>query len=392
MYLSTADGGASITDAAIEANALIQAGHILAGSKAPPPAKNGARFNFEFPGSLQGFPANRRAGSSHDIRSPTSKGTAGTDIAASPSAYAVWRRRWRVRHADVLRQGRLHDADLSTAGLSDAHSGQHVECRVEADPGLKDVAVRLFASVYNEHDELGRIYDERQRLGSGGEPMLSWRVPDTGGYPIFEIGLEFETQDASGIDGRVYVDYLSWSGAPEVRLCRPDNNLSTMWKHAWVNNVSQFQTRWEGLRVTNGEGIGFISQGSRDWRDYRVRSEVTPLLAKAWGLAARVQGRKRYYALMFDAVDGGRVKLVKRDHDENILAKDNLAWELDRPYALELRLRDTEIQAFIDGKEVFAVRDEDRLPLRGGAVGLVVDTDQSPAKPSMFLQSDELLC
>jgi hypothetical protein len=147
-----------------------------------------------------------------------------------------------------------------------------------------------------------------------------------------------------------------------------------MWKHAWVNNVSQFQTRWEGMRVSNGEGIGFISQGSRDWRDYRVRSEITPLLAKAWGLAARVQGRERYYALMFDAVDGGRIKLVKRDHDETILAEHRFAWELDRPYALELRLHDAEIQAFVDGKQMFSVRDESQLPLRGGAVGLVVDT------------------
>jgi hypothetical protein len=132
------------------------------------------------------------------------------------------------------------------------------------------------------------------------------------------------------------------------------------------------------MRVSNGEGIGFISQGSRDWRDYRVRSEITPLLAKAWGLAARVQGRERYYALMFDMADdsanGGRVKLVKRDHDETILAEHRFGWELDRPYALELRLHDTEIRAFIDGKQVFSVRDADRLPLRGGAVGLVVDT------------------
>jgi hypothetical protein len=51
------------------------------------------------------------------------------------------------------------------------------------------------------------------------------------------------------------------------------------------------------------------------------------------------------------------------------------AWELDRPYALELRLHDTDITAFIDGKEAFSIRDEDRMPLRGGAVGLVVDTE-----------------
>jgi ADP-ribosylglycohydrolase len=377
MYVSTADGGASITDAVIEANALIKAGHILAETETPAPAKNGARFNFEFPGSLQGF-SGKSGGPAllHDVEVANVEGHSRD----GHRSLAVGLRRLAPGRMARVATPTFFDKDVFTMPIYQLlacptlHSGQHVECRVEADPGLKDVAVRLFASVYNEHDELGQIYGERQRLGSGGEAMLTWRVPDTGGYPIFEIGLEFETQDAFGIDGRVYVDHLSWSGAPEIRLCRPDNNLSTMWKHAWVNNVSQFQTRWEGLRVTNGEGIGFISQGSRDWRNYRVRSEVTPLLAKAWGLAARVQGRERYYALMFDAPDGGRVKLVKRDHDERILANSRFAWELDRPYTLELRLHNTHIQAFIDGTEVFSVRDEDGLTLHGGAVGLVVDT------------------
>jgi len=50
--------------------------------------------------------------------------------------------------------------------------------------------------------------------------MVSWRVPDTGGYPIFEIGLEFEAQASFGIDGRAYLDYLTWAGAPAIELRR----------------------------------------------------------------------------------------------------------------------------------------------------------------------------
>jgi hypothetical protein len=234
--------------------------------------------------------------------------------------------------------------------------------------------VRLYASVYDELDQLTPIFGERQQLQPGREAVLTWRIPDTDGYPIFEIGLELETVGPLGVDGALYVDYLTWSGAPETRLCRPDDNLSTMWKHAWVNGASQFQTRWEGMRVTNGQGTGFVSQGSREWRDYRVRSEITPLLARRWGLAARLQGRERYYALMFDEADGGRVTLIKRDREETVLASDRLFWELDRPYALELRLHNVEIQAFIDGRQAFSVRDDDKLPLLGGAVGLVVDT------------------
>jgi ADP-ribosylglycohydrolase len=377
MYVSTADGGASITDAVIEANALIRAGHALAGSKAPAPAKNGARFNFDFPGSLQGFSA--KSGAPARLHPVEISNVEGHSHDGERSLAIAFRRLAPGRVARVATPT-FFDKDVFTMPIYQLlacptlHSGQVVEGRVEVGRGVKDVSVRLYASVYDERDQLNPIYGERQQLQPGNEAVLSWRIPDTRGYPIFEIGIELETRELLGVDGTVYLDYLTWGGAPETRLHRPDSNLSTMWKHAWVNNVSQFQTRWEGMRVANGEGIGFISQGSRDWCNYRVRSEITPLLAKGWGLAARLQGRERYYALMFDEVDGGRIKLVRRDHGETILAEERFTWELDRPYALELRLHDSEIQAFIDGKQAFSVRDEDKLRLQGGAVGLVVDS------------------
>jgi hypothetical protein len=383
MYISTADGGASITDAVIEANALIGAGYALAGSKPPAPAKNGARFNFEFPGSMQGFSVKSDAPAHlHPLQIGNVEGYSRDGHRSLAITFS------RLAPGRVARVATptFFDKDVFTMPIYQLlacptlHSGQIVEARVAAGRNVKTISVRLYVSVYDERDQLNQIHGERQYVEQGDEAVLTWRIPDTNGYPIFEIGLELERQEPFGIDGTVYLDYLTWSGAPETKLHRPDSNLSTMWKHAWVDNASQFQTRWEGMRVTNGDGIGFISQGSRDWRDYRVRSEITPLVAKAWGLAARVQGRERYYALMFDAVDGGCVKLVKRDHDETVLAKDRFSWELDRSYALEMRLHGMEIQAFIDGKEVFSVRDEDKLRLRGGAVALVVDTGSISAQ------------
>jgi hypothetical protein len=93
------------------------------------------------------------------------------------------------------------------------YSGQVVECRLEADSHGEPVAVRLYASVYNERDELEQIYSDKHELLSGREAILTWRVPDTGGYPIFEVGLEIETRDRSGVDGVIYLDYLTWAGA-----------------------------------------------------------------------------------------------------------------------------------------------------------------------------------
>ncbi|MFT4117686.1 ADP-ribosylglycohydrolase family protein [Bradyrhizobium sp.] len=377
MYISTADGGGSITDAVIEANALIKAGYALARTEPPAPAKNGARFSFEFPGSLQGFCVKSDAPAHlHQVEIGNVEGHSRD----GQRSLAIGFRRLAPGRVARVATPTFFDKDVFTMPIYQLlacptlHSGQVVEGRVEAGDGVNDVTVRLYASVYDEQDQLRQIYGEPRQLEGGREAILSWRLPDTSGYPIFEIGLELEAQQPFGTDGTVYLDYLTWSGAPETRLYRPDNNLSSMWKHAWVNNVSQFQTRWEGLRVTNGEGIGSISQGSRDWCDYSVKSEITPLIAKAWGLAARVQGRERYYALMFDDADGGHVKLIKRDHDETILAQERFVWNLDRPYAVELRLQDTQIRAFVDGREVFSVRDDDKLRLRGGAAGLVVDT------------------
>ena len=55
MYLSSADGGGAITDAVIEAQSLVASGYALARKPRPARPKQGARFNFSMPGSLQGF-------------------------------------------------------------------------------------------------------------------------------------------------------------------------------------------------------------------------------------------------------------------------------------------------------------------------------------------------
>ncbi|HEX4511551.1 MAG TPA: hypothetical protein VH328_15795 [Burkholderiaceae bacterium] len=232
------------------------------------------------------------------------------------------------------------------------------------------MSVRLYASVFDAHDTLVKIHGEPRIVGAGSDVALKWRVPDTRGYPIFDIGLEIECHDPRGANGTLALDWLHWSGAPDLTLRRPDPT-SEMWKHAFMNDVSQFRTHWEGLRATSSGGLGMLAQGTRDWRDYEVGSTLTPLLAEAWGLAARVQGRERYYAMMFDRVNGGRARLVRRRHDETVLAELSFAWSLDKAYALRLRVEGKKIRASIDGHTLFDVQDD---ALTGGAVALLVDT------------------
>ena len=54
LYMPAADGGRSITDAVIETMHIVNIGRALV-EEEPVFPKDGARFHFEFPGSVQGF-------------------------------------------------------------------------------------------------------------------------------------------------------------------------------------------------------------------------------------------------------------------------------------------------------------------------------------------------
>src|ERR1700736_4438879 len=196
MYVSTAEGGGSITDAVIEAQSLIATGHILAGSSQTAAFRNGARFNFNFPGSLQGFAA--KTGSPAFLHQAEIRNVPGHSRDGERSLAVNFRRLAQGRVARIATPT-FFDRDVFTMPIYQLlacptlYSGQLVDCRVEADSNGKQVAARLYASVYNERDELEQIYGDEHELSSGSESILTWRVPDTGGYPVFEVGLEIET-------------------------------------------------------------------------------------------------------------------------------------------------------------------------------------------------------
>jgi ADP-ribosylglycohydrolase len=377
MYVSSADGGGAITDAVIESRSLVVAGYRLAGLEAPAAPKDGARFSFAFPGSLQGFrseadpPAQLHPVTLQNVPGHSRRGERSLAITFSRLAPG---RVARVSSPTFFGKDGLSMPTYEMMACPTLYSGQTVECGLMAEISKgAPVTARLYASVFSDKDELVKIRGEARALDRQADLTLRWQLPDTRGYPIFDIGLEIESPDPRGACGVVYLDYMRWDGAPNITLRRPDPS-SEMWKHAWVNNVSQFQTRWKGLRATNSAGIGFIAQGTRDWKDYEVSTTIVPLLAEAWGLAVRVQGRERYYALMFDNADGGRIRLVKKHHRQIELAARKFPWKLDQPYELKLQVKGLELRALLNGQLIMQVREPAEEALTGGGVALVVDT------------------
>lgn len=144
-----------------------------------------------------------------------------------------------------------------------------------------------------------------------------------------------------------------------------------MWRRAWVDAVDRFDDhpRWpEPFRLIQNRGSGMLIQGSRDWRDYGVSADVTPHLAVRAGLAGRVQGRHRYYAI--ELADGETVRLVREYDGTTILAEVPTPWEFGATYRLGLRFTGDHIEGLIDDTVIAHITDHDALD--GGAVALTI--------------------
>ena len=61
-------------------------------------------------------------------------------------------------------------------------------------------------------------------IDPGRDALLDWAIPDVGGQPILDIGIEMATIEGSGAAPTgctIYLDRLGWSGPADVRLGRP---------------------------------------------------------------------------------------------------------------------------------------------------------------------------
>jgi ADP-ribosylglycohydrolase len=327
MYLSSADGGRAITDAATEAVHVVNAGRALAGEPLWAP-KGGARMHFAFPGSVQGFEGPvEHADGALAVRGP---GIAVTPTFIPPEAITM--------------------TGYELQATPTLYPGQTVRARVDG------AACRLLVRAYNAADELVTLRGPEATAGE-----LAWRVPDTGGQPVAQVGIE--------ASGPARLHWLTWDGPPDVTLTRPAAG-GHMWRRAWVHGVDRFDPHWpEPFRLIQNRGRGLLIHGTREWTDYEVRAAVVPETVAAAGIAARVQGMRRYYALLL--CDDHTVRLVREFDGTTTLAEAPLTRrDYAEPHQLGLRVTGSRLQASVDGEVVLEASDSE---LDGGGVALVCD-------------------
>jgi ADP-ribosylglycohydrolase len=365
LYLPTADGGRAVTDAVIETYYIANSGRALAGE--PPLApKAGARFHFTLPGSVQGFVAEDPSLLTIE-NTQNANGIRGLALRYHGVAAA---RPARAATATFITPEAAKMGGYGLLASPTLYPGQTIRAAVTAGQG--DIRCGMFLRRYGEDDQPVLVHGPQAALAPGQNHQFEWRIPDLAGDPVFEIGLELTSDRRAS--GTLILDYLTWDGEPDVIFTRPAHK-GNFWRQAWVNGVDHFESWGESFRLIQDSGTGLLLTGTREWRDYAVSAVLTPHMVKSCGLAARVQGMRRYYALMLGVA--GQVRLVKALDGNTILAETACALEFDRPYEISLTVAGSRIQASLDGNLLFDVTDRD---LATGGIALVCEEGRVAAE------------
>jgi len=386
LYLPTADGGRTITDAVRETYEIVKTARYLAGMSFEP-HKNGALYHFELPGSVQGFVLEN---------SPECRGTAsvtnveGHSITGSRSLAIKFQGVTKGRTARVATPTFMPPEAMNMSGYSlyaspTLYPGQTIHARLSADENNKN-SVRCcpYIRFYGEENRLIIKRGDVKEMAPGADWSLNWKLEPDMRAPIAEIGIEISSD--SRVDGTIYLDYLTWEGTPELTFGKPSTGGNT-WQQAWVNatdNVNFFGGEMPTFRIIQNTDTGMLIHGTREWKDYTFNATVNPRLATSTGIALCVQGLKRYYALLL--CKDQKLRLIKELDGHSVLLEKDFAYELDQNYQLSLQTKASTVIAKVNGEVIFEYNDTDR-PLLSGSIALVceegrVDFGQVSIRPN----------
>jgi ADP-ribosylglycohydrolase len=384
LYLPTADGGRTITDAARESISVVNSARGLRAQQ-PLRFKSGARFHFELPGSVQGFQPHfdlNPEGLQLSVINVEGHSTDGARSLALRFERLSADRSARYSTATWLPTDALKMPGYDVLASPTLYPGQTVRARISADiANAAPIEARLFVQTYGAGDVLIPQSGIAVALDPGAGGELRWPIPDFNGDPIASIGVELTSAGATS--GAAFLDYLTWGGEPDVTL-RPGSG--TLWQRAWVQAADHVQSFWPGqreLRVLNDDGPGLVITGTREWRNYSIRTTLTPHLCEDIAVCARVQGLRRYYMLRLTRAN--QCQLVRvYDDQETVLSECACMLAFGQAFLFSLDVKGDQIIGRIDGTCVVRATDD---TLRDGGIAIRVSdgrvaTSSVRVKPS----------
>lgn len=344
LYLPTADGGRCVSDAVLESIEIVRIAHAIRGVPYRLP-KAGARFSFAFPGSVQGFEGSNVvvAHSEGDLLL-TLEATDGTAVSSTfPSAEVRQMPGYSLVASPTLSPGQVVLASIRACG--------------------NPISVAIVLRTLEGNDEPLELISAWVDIAPEEQAILRYTVPEVGGYPVTDVGLALR---GNGGD-QVVLQSLTWDGTPSVVLKRTESGSA--WHAAFVKGVDDFQAWSHPVGVVQNESTGLLIYGCREWEDVCIESTLKLNLAESAGVAVRVQGLRRYYALRLTRA--GTVQIVKCNDQSHVIAETAFPWEFDDVVHFKFAVKGHHLDGTLNGTTALSAIDQG-IPLRNGAVGIEV--------------------
>lgn len=368
IYLPTADAGRGISDVLREATDVARVAYSAAGLSWQPP-RGGARFSFAIRGAVQGFSA---------------------DAAGEPPSTV------ETSAGPVLRLHATRDgAEFTTPTFVQPDAIEMTNYRLQVSPALwpgQTVTARLAARGeapvraalivrhYDGTDQLRTVSGPRVEIPATGREV-SWTLPDMGGQPIAAVGFAIENAG-----DELAVEWLDWSGAPDVVLATPADGGS-LWRKAVVSAFDyEHPHTEESFRLVQNAGWGQLLVGCAEWEGYDLTVELQPHACEALSVAWRTGGLRRGLFLEWDR-RGALTLTHRRDAEELILGTAHLPFVDFEPHRIAVSHSDDLIRIHIDDAGIFEVTAPPDIVR--GAVGIGVERGRlgvdsiriSPSRP-----------
>ena len=373
LILPTADGSRVATDCLAEALHISKIGRKTMGWPEVKVPKKGSWHHFEMEGALHGYMGDR-----------SSLATSGVTSVRNVAGHSkLGGRSMRITfEIDASRTGRVSTQSLARQeGPSGGYGimatpkiypGNSVTVSGESCSIANSARLRLFIRTLPDVEgSPSVILGEPIALKSGKSFQITFAVPQLPEKVVADFGLQLESDRVAS--GELFIDSVAIGGNPVGELRRATtkgHNAKPFLGFILDNDMNRGPfSDDDGAMDYFGKncGQGVVVTGNTEWTDYAIRATVRVHLATRGGIMARYKGLTRHLSLQFAA--GGKVQLISRYYDrETVLDEAKFQWELDKVYALELRVEKEKVTGFIEGKALLSGLD---ILLGSGGAGLV---------------------
>ncbi|WP_284750768.1 ADP-ribosylglycohydrolase family protein [Arthrobacter sp. efr-133-R2A-120] len=359
----SADGGESITDAALEAYRIVRSARRLQGVGTGPRIP---RFDFRMPGAVHGFTVcpHLEGGSgawARNLNSEDQVNALTLHVPATGNGVASFSTPTFLDPLDEM-------TNFSTVASPSLYPTDQVTARISASTSA---SVRLFA-LYSDHEGLQTQHSGFFEVGTAGS-VVEWEIPACGNLVPFRLGIE--VSPAGGEPADIRIHEIDWRGAPR-QFEQRGVLLNSIWDTKpsglapWVSSAKNFEADFASTySVSHPETLGVVTTGTREWIDYEVRSNLKYSLHHSGGLVLRARGHRRFIAALFTG--SRRLQIIRQlDETRQVLAETDFGYVLDETYDVAFRCVGDQLSVTVNGATELEARTDCR---HGGGAGFLVE-------------------